>query len=312
MSSKLYNKLKTELNNKGLSESSINLYLRNLKKLNDDEDITNLKFLNKPSIIMDKIKDLKDNTKRQYLISIVTATKCLNNKLYDKYYKLMMDIYNKIKQTPTEQKSESQKENWMEWDQVLEIYNKMEEEINKNKLFNKRQLTERDYNKILSYVVLSLYVLIRPRRNKDWLLMIIDNNNKDDNNNNYNYFDIKNKKFIFNNHKTSKKEGQKILDIPDKLYNILMKYLKITLKQSKINKNDTNKQHLLVYHDGTPLSSINAITRILNKVFNKKISSSMLRHIYLSSKYADIVKEQEKDAEEMSHSVRTQKDYIKI
>lgn len=313
--SKFYNKLKTELINKGLSEGSINLYLRNLKKLNNNEDITNLKFLNKPSIIMDKIKDLKDNTKRQYLISIVTTTKCLNNKLYDKYYKLMMDIYNKIKQTPTQEKSETQKKNWMEWDEILKIYKDLEDDINKLKLFNKRQLTEREYNKILSYVILSLYVKIQPRRNKDWNLMVISANHTDKK---YNYFDFINKKFIFNNYKTSKKDGQLILDIPDDLYNILMKYLKIhpLLKDKQpIIKNKNYKLlsnvPLLVYYDGSLLSSVNAITRILNKIFNKNISSSMLRHIYLSSKYGPMLKEQEEDAKAMSHSLNMQKDYIK-
>jgi hypothetical protein len=37
----------------------------------------------------------------------------------------------------------------------------------------------------------------------------------------------------------------------------------------------------------------------------------MLRHIYLSNKYGDTLKEQQKDAELMSHNLNTQKDYIK-
>ena len=37
----------------------------------------------------------------------------------------------------------------------------------------------------------------------------------------------------------------------------------------------------------------------------------MLRHIYLSSKYGNVLKEQEKDAVLMSHTTSTQKDYIK-
>jgi hypothetical protein len=37
----------------------------------------------------------------------------------------------------------------------------------------------------------------------------------------------------------------------------------------------------------------------------------MLRHIYLSSKYGDDLKEREKDAKIMGHSLQTQKDYIK-
>ena len=51
--------------------------------------------------------------------------------------------------------------------------------------------------------------------------------------------------------------------------------------------------------------------RILNKVFGRKVSSSMLRHSYLSSKYAKINEEQKEDADAMGHSTGMQKDYIK-
>jgi hypothetical protein len=37
----------------------------------------------------------------------------------------------------------------------------------------------------------------------------------------------------------------------------------------------------------------------------------MLRHSYLSSKYKNILEEQQKDAKLMSHSLEMQKEYIK-
>lgn len=59
-------------------------------------------------------------------------------------------------------------------------------------------------------------------------------------------------------------------------------------------------------------SSVNSITRILNKVFGKKVGSSMLRHIYLSSKYGNVSKEMKEDAKIMGHSTEVQKNtYIK-
>ena len=36
------------------------------------------------------------------------------------------------------------------------------------------------------------------------------------------------------------------------------------------------------------------ITKILNKIFNKKISSSMLRNIFLTDKYTDVMSELKK------------------
>jgi hypothetical protein len=53
------------------------------------------------------------------------------------------------------------------------------------------------------------------------------------------------------------------------------------------------------------------MTKIFNKIFNKKISSSALRHIFLSDKYGDVVKEMKEDADKMGHSVQQQKEYIK-
>jgi len=59
----------TELNNnlttKGLNQNSINLYLRNLKKLNDDKDFKNFNFLKKPVEIYSKLKKLKENKKKK-------------------------------------------------------------------------------------------------------------------------------------------------------------------------------------------------------------------------------------------------------
>ena len=65
----------------------------------------------------------------------------------------------------------------------------------------------------------------------------------------------------------------------------------------------------LVNADGSPLESVNAITRILNRVFGKNVGSTMLRHIYLSSKYD--VKEMDDDAEKMAHSSGLQHAYLK-
>ena len=55
------------------------------------------------------------------------------------------------------------------------------------------------------------------------------------------------------------------------------------------------------------------ITRMLNKIFGKKISTSMLRHIYLTNIYKDVpqINKMENLANEMGHSVSTAVEYIK-
>jgi hypothetical protein len=129
-----------------------------------------------------------------------------------------------------------------------------------------------------------------------------------------NYLDWTNKKMYFNHYKTAKKYGTQIIDFNDKkdLIEAITLYLKHhPLNPSKGKALPKNAEFkFLVYNDGSGLVAVNSITRILNKIFGgKKIGSSQLRHIYLSSKYD--IDEMKKDAEEMGHSLEEQKSYLK-
>jgi hypothetical protein len=59
----------------------------------------------------------------------------------------------------------------------------------------------------------------------------------------------------------------------------------------------------LVKFDGTPLDVSNQITRILNKIFDKRVSVSMLRNIYLTDKYSDVMNEMSDDVKAMGTSI---------
>lgn len=299
---KFENNIKEKLNEKGLSNSSINLYVKILKKLNDEKEIKNLKFLSKPEDILKKISNYKATTQRNMIISIVSTLKILESPLYNQYYNIMIEMTKKLNEMPKDEKTEKQKENWIEWKDVEDKFNQL-----KNNLKISKKITEEQYNNLLDVVVLSLYVLLPPRRNADYLLMEITNNNTEDNNKNY--LDLKKEQFIFNVFKTSKKDGKLIINIPKELLEILKKYIKYHPDKMLLKKENIP---FLVDFNNKPFKSINSITRLLNKIFNKKIGASMLRHIYLSSKYGKILQEQEKDQKLMSHSSLTQKDYIKL
>jgi hypothetical protein len=63
---------------------------------------------------------------------------------------------------------------------------------------------------------------------------------------------------------------------------------------------------------GIPYTNNNDMTRLLYKIFNKKIGCNMLRHIYLTDKYKDVLDEMKQDTNEMGTSVEMMKDqYIK-
>jgi hypothetical protein len=70
----IISKLETkEKNGKKLSKSSIDLYLRNLQKLNELVPIKNLKFLENTEQIKNMLENYKPTTRRSYYISIVSV-----------------------------------------------------------------------------------------------------------------------------------------------------------------------------------------------------------------------------------------------
>ena len=268
-----------------------------MKNLNDKREIKDLKFLNKPKKILEKIKDYKLTTQRNIVIAIVSVLKALNNPLYESYYDTMIEMNKQIEEdNKKNEKTETQKNNWMEWDDIVAKFNEL-----KSKLKGRSNISNSLYDNYLDAVVLGLYVLIPPRRSKDYLLMKVskDGKNMDEK---YNWLDIKKKQFIFNNYKTDKAYGQQIIDTPSELFELIKKYLKY--------KKD-GEGFLLVKFNGERLKQDNSITRALNKIFGKKVSSSLLRHIYITNRFKDVNKEMQDTALKMGHSVSQQKEYIK-
>ncbi len=95
-----------------ISASSRKLYTFNLRKLNDGKDVKNLNFLSKPEIEI-KLEALTPNTRRTYIIAVVSSLKdrpeAKYKKLYNKYYNMLVEINADLKSNTT--KSEKQEEN---------------------------------------------------------------------------------------------------------------------------------------------------------------------------------------------------------
>lgn len=274
---------------KTISPSSQNLYAKNLSKLNDNKPVTDLTFLKDVKHILNKIKDYKPTTQRSFIISACVVLKNNNESLYQKYYELLSKMNNDLK-VRTE-KTEKQEDNWMSQEDILGKLKSLEV---KGKVTNKEQ-----YTQLLHHLILSLYVLQAPRRNIDYCLMKIASDMSDDK---YNYLDLNEKKFIFNNYKTDHKYHKVELEIEDELMKVITKYLKHHPHKAKL-KNKKHNVHFLVHLDGEPINKSHEITKILNSIFGKKIGSSMLRNIFLSSKYGDMVKELKEDTKDMGTSV---------
>jgi integrase len=115
----------------------------------------------------------------------------------------------------------------------------------------------------------------------------------------------KNKMYmVLNQYKTSSKYKELNIDIPKDLERLLRQYIRIN-GMGVLFKSSTGK----------PLSR-NALSQLLlktsKKYMGKSISTTMLRKIYLSSKYGDMVEELKKDNAVMGHSKEVAMDtYIK-
>lgn len=311
------NDLSTKLKEKkNLSESSVKTYLRNLLKLNLDEPFKNFNFLKDVKIIERRLSSYKENTKRNYLISIVSVLSIFDKpavkKLHDKYYDLMMAKSDQIKkEVKPNELTETQEKNWMSWDEVVNKYKELEEIV--NGFVTKKGISDEQYNVLLSYIILSLYIHQSPRRNKDYQIMLLVNEYTNDLSKDFNYLDLSKKDFVFNSYKTSSKYGTQKISINDNLWKVLVKYFSyhpmVTISKKIPKVKDVS--YFLMHRDKSPLDKVNSITRILNKVFDKAIGSSMLRHIYLTGKYSEVVKNQAQDASDMAHSEAMQKEYIK-
>jgi len=314
--SSFVSKLADDLRTKGLSESSITLYIRNLKAINGGEDFANLNFLKKVDDVTAFLAGFKPSTRKSYIGCIISVlglyptNKPLTN-LKNKYYTLFKEASETLNKTAGE-RSETQKANWIDWADVEKVWEEKRAEIGdimarpvkKGKKVVQFTITDAEYTKLLNFMVLSLYVKTAPRRNEDYTRMYISTDGSGVEDTTKNWLDVENKQFIFNQFKTSKKYPSQKIDIPAELMDVIQLYLKYYPKTVETG------DKFLVFANGSPLESINIITRILNKVFGKNVGCSMLRHSYLTSKYGSVNAEKEKDAENMGHSVAMQSQYV--
>jgi hypothetical protein len=172
--------------------------------------------------------------------------------------------------------TDSQKENYISWDEVLKVYNNLKTEA--EPLMKLQRLTLNQFKKLMDYVLLSMYVLIPPRRSLDYADFRIRNIDEKE----HNYMTLKNIKrkkvpfLIFNKYKNSTRLGKQEIEIPNTLRNIITSWI-------KLNPYD----YLIVNGKGNKITQ-SKINDMLNNIFGKRIGSSMLRHIYLTDKYGDV------------------------
>jgi hypothetical protein len=278
-------------NRPNLSDSSLKTYdsvLRNLQKRMNGQGVD---WFNKNDTeIIRHLKDKTPQSKKTILSALFVLTK------KESYRVVMMDVMKEVNESNKNQmKNAKQTENWLSPEEIMKIYKPLEVKA-KLMLNNKTILIE---STIMNYLLTSLLAGVvtglPPRRNLDYTEMMIKGyDTKKDN-----YY--KGGRFYFNKYKTAKNYGLQILDVPVE-FNIILK------KWIKKNEND----YLLYSSNGNKLTSPQ-VTKIFNNVFKSNVSSSMLRHIYISDKYKNMPALSEIDelATQMAHSPQQALEYIK-
>lgn len=275
-----------------LHQKSIKTYVSLLNTIMKNMGYDNLEELNKnPKKVIEFLKEKYQNINalktRLSALYVITQNK--------EYHTDMMDNITKYnEETNKQEKNDKQKDNWLSTDQIQTIYDNLE--TNVKPLWKKKDLSTKEILKVQDFVILSLFTLIPPRRAMDYIEFKINNINTNADN------FIKGNSLVFNTFKTSKQKGTQTIKIPKELKNILTKYIKLI----------SDKSDYLIFNNKFQQLSTPNFTLRLNKIFgNKKVSVNMIRHIYLSEKHADNLKDMKQDFADMGSSLQQSNVYIK-
>jgi hypothetical protein len=291
-----------------VAESTATQYLQTLWKLSGEKKFNNLAWTKKYDDVQAIIDTYAPSTRgTQYgtLASVLSlfADKPSYKKVYRHWREKSSDERKAVSQQDPHKMSEKQEENWITWDEVEKKKSGLKEDV--LQLSSLKKLNEGQYDTMLQYAVLSLYCDIPPRRNQDYLDMYVVKKLPKEYSTDKNFYDLQSKQFVFNKYKTAKTYGEQRIAVPESLQEALAAYF-------KFHPHRTQKEFkMLVKYDGSDLNTVNAITRILNRIFERNVGSSMLRHIYLSSRYNGTNKEMDGVADAMAHSRSMQNAYIK-
>ena len=292
-----------------IKDSTIKQYLTNLNKLRKLFDTKDFSFLSKPEEVKDKIKDLHFTSQRNHynaIIVLLNSFRSLNkedNKL-DKLVEVYGKVRDELNDKYTEQNnsgviSDKQKANFTDIEEVDKMLNTMENEMRDMKLKKKKELSKKEKALLQVYTIFSIYRKLPMRNDLAGMSTITKRaynklGEKEKKENNYLVLEKGNMFFVLNKYKTARKYEELRIDIDKDLQKLLRYYLKVN-GMGVLFKTST----------GNPLTR-NALTQLLiktsKKYMGKAISTTMLRKIYLSSKYGDMKEELEKDNKVMGHS----------
>lgn len=295
-------KLKTVIreNRPNISGSSVLTYSSLLKSMymsqNDSVDNMDVDWFKNKENVMRALEGKPAHARKTSIASLVVLLG-KDSKVDDEVIDMMNKDVQEVKERYAGQKmTDKQRENWMSLEDVQSMEAKALDLI-KPWLNKKAEITPEQQKMLTDWLLLALTtgVYFPPRRSEWAGIKLKDVDTEKDN-----YIDLKKGVFVLSQYKTAKLYGREEIPYGKVFGGHLKKVLKLIPDQTYLLENK-----------GKPFTN-SLITTRLNKLFGKNISTSMLRHIFVSDKYKDIpsIKELEETADAMGHSVRQNMEYI--
>ena len=283
-------------NRPNLTLSSLKTYSYIIKKLLKKMELEPKDFnkiLERTNKVLEVLKNETPQT-RKTILAVLISLFGRNEKTEVLHNQMLVDANHYTELLKSQKKTDKQEQNWISWNEIVKTYNDLYKQL--SPLLKKKPLQKKDILRLVDLIMLAVYVLIPPRRSSDYIYMKVKNYDPDKDN----YLDMKKGIFVFNQYKTSKTYNRQEIKLSPKLKTLLKKWV-------EINPTD----YLLFDSKYQPLSP-SRLTIKLNNLFDRQISSSMIRHIFISEvvlKDAPKILERENIAKSMAHSIDQQSVY---
>tara|TARA_R110000823_G_scaffold72553_5_gene166843 strand:- start:577 stop:1308 length:732 start_codon:yes stop_codon:yes gene_type:complete len=226
---------------------------------------------------------------------------------HDEKYDKLLQEYGKLRDEFNDKYSDEQKSgvisdkqsaNFATIEEVYEMINQMATELKPIK--KKTELSKKEFSLLQAFTLFNIYARM-PMRNDVAGMKTIQKraynklSEEDKKAENWLVLEKNGMFFVLNKYKTSKKYEELDLPIEDKALRTIIRFYLKHNGMGVLFKTSTGKSITR-----TELSKL--LIKFSKKYMSKSISTTLLRKIYLSSKYGDMKKELEKDNKVMGHS----------
>jgi hypothetical protein len=273
---------------RNITESSLNLYKRNIKRLINESGSDNPDIFTSDATLA-KLMVASNNTLASYIASCLVVLGLDKTKNRDR----LEELNARLKEVNKNIKNGSHRKNKevADLEDVIKLADKLRVHFFKTKL---------TYSEASDALLMSLYTLLPPSRSETFANLEIYTGKNKPEDNTKNYLWIKNKSSVFlvlNSFKTVKTHGAVIEQITDKvLVKMLVKFV-----------DDFKTKYLFESKKKGESIKASDVSRNLVRLTKDigALSSSSMRHLYLSKKYSKVMNDLDKDASFMLHNTST-------